>query len=44
MYCGMELIGINLAAPFLMLGIGIDDTFVMLAACGDGPPPTTQSR
>ena len=32
MYCGMELIGINLAAPFLMLGIGIDNTFVMLAA------------
>ena len=32
MYLGMEFIGINLAAPFLMLGIGIDDTFVMLAA------------
>jgi len=31
MYCGMDFIGINLAAPFLMLGIGIDDTFVMLA-------------
>merc|ERR1719319_2107651 len=28
MYCGMDFIGINLAAPFLMLGIGIDDTFV----------------
>ncbi|XP_067627581.1 patched domain-containing protein 3 isoform X1 [Eurosta solidaginis] len=32
MYCGIEFIGINLAAPFLMIGIGIDDTFVMLAA------------
>ena len=32
MYCGMPFIGINLAAPFLMLGIGIDDTFVMLGA------------
>ncbi|KAF0290223.1 Patched domain-containing protein 3 [Amphibalanus amphitrite] len=32
MYCGLPFIGINLAAPFLMLGIGIDDTFVMLAA------------
>ncbi|XP_063233113.1 patched domain-containing protein 3-like [Bacillus rossius redtenbacheri] len=32
MYLGIEFIGINLAAPFLMLGIGIDDTFVMLAA------------
>ncbi|KAK7866832.1 hypothetical protein R5R35_006010 [Gryllus longicercus] len=32
MYMGVEFIGINLAAPFLMLGIGIDDTFVMLAA------------
>jgi len=31
-YCGFEFIGINLAAPFLMVGIGIDDTFVMLAA------------
>ncbi|KAF2366095.1 Protein patched/dispatched [Trinorchestia longiramus] len=31
-YCGMPFIGINMAAPFLMLGIGIDDTFVMLAA------------
>ncbi|XP_023215985.1 patched domain-containing protein 3-like [Centruroides sculpturatus] len=31
-YCGMEFIGINMAAPFLMLGIGMDDTFVMLAA------------
>ncbi|PSN48726.1 hypothetical protein C0J52_08794 [Blattella germanica] len=32
MYMGVEFIGINLAAPFLMLGIGIDDTFVMLGA------------
>ncbi|XP_043232014.1 patched domain-containing protein 3-like [Amphibalanus amphitrite] len=32
MYCQLEFIGINLAAPFLMLGIGLDDTFVMLAA------------
>ncbi|XP_047736660.1 patched domain-containing protein 3 [Hyalella azteca] len=31
-YYGVTFIGINLAAPFLMLGIGIDDTFVMLAA------------
>ncbi|TMW49794.1 hypothetical protein DOY81_005151, partial [Sarcophaga bullata] len=31
MYMGIEFIGINLAAPFLMIGIGIDDTFVMLA-------------
>ncbi|XP_037031767.1 patched domain-containing protein 3 isoform X2 [Bradysia coprophila] len=32
MYLGIEFIGINLAAPFLMISIGIDDTFVMLAA------------
>ncbi|XP_042239196.1 patched domain-containing protein 3-like isoform X2 [Homarus americanus] len=31
-YLGVEFIGINMAAPFLMLGIGMDDTFVMLAA------------
>ncbi|XP_076361930.1 patched domain-containing protein 3-like [Tachypleus tridentatus] len=31
-YCGLDFIGINLAAPFLMLGIGMDDTFVLLAA------------
>ncbi|XP_053687905.1 patched domain-containing protein 3 [Sabethes cyaneus] len=31
MYLGVEFIGINLAAPFLMIGIGIDDTYVMLA-------------
>ncbi|OQR66928.1 patched domain-containing protein 3-like, partial [Tropilaelaps mercedesae] len=29
---GVPLIGIDLAAPFLMLGIGLDDTFVMLSA------------
>merc|ERR1711963_1255017 len=32
MYCGIPFIGINMAAPFLMLGIGIDDTVVMLGA------------
>lgn len=32
MYAGVDFIGINLALPFLMIGIGIDDTFVMLAA------------
>lgn len=32
MYCGVPFIGINMAAPFLMLGIGLDDTFVMLGA------------
>lgn len=31
-YLGVPFIGINMAAPFLMLGIGIDDTFVMLGA------------
>ncbi|KAL7301622.1 hypothetical protein TKK_0005631 [Trichogramma kaykai] len=31
-FIGIDFIGINLAAPFLMIGIGIDDTFVMLAA------------
>ncbi|XP_040070232.1 patched domain-containing protein 3 [Ixodes scapularis] len=31
-YLGLEFIGINMAAPFLMLGIGMDDTFVLLAA------------
>jgi len=29
---GLPFIGINMIIPFLMLGIGIDDTFVMLAA------------
>ncbi|KAB7507922.1 Patched domain-containing protein 3 [Armadillidium nasatum] len=32
MYCGVPFIGINMAAPFLMLGIGIDDMFVVLSA------------
>jgi hypothetical protein len=32
MYMGVDFTGINLAAPFLMLGIGIDDTFVILAS------------
>nr|XP_045593830.1 patched domain-containing protein 3-like [Procambarus clarkii] len=31
-YLGLEFIGINMAGPFLMLGIGMDDVFVMLAA------------
>lgn len=31
-YCGFFFIGINFAAPFLMIGIGMDDTFVLLAA------------
>jgi len=31
-YLGVEFIGLNYAAPFLLLGIGIDDTFVMLSA------------
>ncbi|XP_045601587.2 patched domain-containing protein 3 [Procambarus clarkii] len=32
MYLGLKFIGINMASPFLMLGIGIDNSFVMLAA------------
>ncbi|RWS11672.1 patched domain-containing protein 3-like protein [Dinothrombium tinctorium] len=32
MYCGIDMISINLAAPFLMLGVGMDDAFVLLAA------------
>ncbi|XP_067122464.1 patched domain-containing protein 3-like isoform X1 [Centruroides vittatus] len=32
MYIGIPYIDMNLAAPFLTLGIGMDDTFVMLAA------------
>ena len=31
-YLGVEFIALNFAAPFLLLGIGIDDTFVMLSA------------
>ncbi|XP_023221454.1 patched domain-containing protein 3-like [Centruroides sculpturatus] len=32
MYCGVSCIDINVAVPFLMAGIGMDDTFVMLAS------------
>ncbi|KAA0183387.1 hypothetical protein HAZT_HAZT002792 [Hyalella azteca] len=32
MHCGVPMIGMNMAAPFLMLGIGIDDAFVTLSA------------
>ncbi|XP_064456461.1 patched domain-containing protein 3-like [Ornithodoros turicata] len=32
MYLGLEFVGMNMAAPFLMLGIGMDDTFVVLAS------------
>ncbi|XP_023219811.1 patched domain-containing protein 3-like [Centruroides sculpturatus] len=32
LYCGMEYFDINMAIPFLMLGIGIDDSFVLLSA------------
>jgi len=31
-YLGVDFISLCLAAPFLLLGIGIDDTFVMLSA------------
>ena len=31
-YIGVEWITLNLAAPFLLFGIGFDDTFVMLSA------------
>lgn len=31
-YIGVDFIALCLAAPFLLLGIGIDDTFVMLSA------------
>ena len=31
-YIGVEFISLNMAAPFLLLGIGVDDTFVMLSA------------
>merc|ERR1712172_412784 len=31
-YLGVEFIALCYAAPFLLLGIGIDDTFVMLSA------------
>ena len=32
MYCGMPFVDLVAAAPFLALGIGVDDMFVMLAA------------
>eukprot|EP00095_Tigriopus_kingsejongensis_P005739 maker-scaffold28_size608977-snap-gene-1.19 protein:Tk05739 transcript:maker-scaffold28_size608977-snap-gene-1.19-mRNA-1 annotation:"AGAP010394-PA" len=31
-FIGVEFISLNMAAPFLLLGIGIDDTFVMLSS------------
>lgn len=31
-YIGVEWISLNLAAPFLLFGIGFDDTFVVLSA------------
>ena len=31
-YIGVEFISLNMAAPFLLLGIGIDDTFVLLSS------------
>ena len=31
-YAGVEFISLNFAAPFLLLGIGIDDTFVVLSS------------
>ncbi|CAG0922467.1 unnamed protein product, partial [Notodromas monacha] len=31
-YAGVLFAGMNMAAPFLMLGIGMDDTFVVLSA------------
>ncbi|XP_067124437.1 patched domain-containing protein 3-like [Centruroides vittatus] len=40
-YCGLEFIGINLAAPFLMLGIGMDDTFLLLAAWRQTDPTSS---
>ncbi|CAG0920213.1 unnamed protein product [Notodromas monacha] len=33
-YCGVLFTDVNLAAPFLMLGIGMDDTYVMLSSWG----------
>ncbi|XP_054167709.1 patched domain-containing protein 3-like [Oppia nitens] len=43
-YCGIEMIGINLAAPFLMLGVGMDDAFVLLAAWRRTNPLMTVSE
>lgn len=31
-YAGVEFISLNMASPFLLLGIGIDDTFVLLSS------------
>ena len=31
-YIGVEFISLNFAAPFLLFGIGIDDTFVVLSS------------
>jgi predicted RND superfamily exporter protein len=31
-YCGYSWQAINLASVFLLLGVGLDDTFVMLSA------------
>ena len=31
-YIGVEFISLNLAAPFLLFGIGVDDTFVVLSS------------
>jgi hypothetical protein len=32
-YCGYSWQAINLASVFLLLGVGLDDTFVVLSAC-----------
>lgn len=40
-YIGVEFIALCLAAPFLLLGIGIDDTFVMLSAWRRSPTHST---
>jgi predicted RND superfamily exporter protein len=31
-YLGVEFISLNMAAPFLLLGIGLDDTYVLLSS------------
>ena len=36
-YLGIKFIALNMAAPFLLLGIGIDDTFVMISAWRRSP-------